>query len=409
MNMASEKKKRSARLPSQDEQEFKWKDHIDIGVDRDEIGRRFCAFLNTDRSPCRKTFKTNCDLARHEKTHCHHKLECSQPGCSKRFTQKSHLDTHEATHTKEMRFACNNCDKKFSDQSSASRHEKKPDHQYYRIGATKPRIRKAAGNNTGVIPGPVLQQQDLQQQPLLDFQPPPLMASDDMVRDILGPSWLDYAGFPSQLDAHAAGNNTGVIPGPVLQQQDLQQQPLPDFQPPPLMASDNMVRDTMDPYWLDDAGFSLQLDAHAAGNNTGVIPGPVLQQQDLQQQPLPDFQPPPLMASDNMVRDTVDPYWLHHPGFSSQLDAHGSGIPDDDEAMESEFEIIVDTSGNLLTPSVPNLNLSFDLQDMPTDDTDYLQYMPTDHADDLEDNHADYLRYMYDNDFDLFAPSVPSP
>ena len=43
--------------------------------------------------------------------------------CDKKFSQASHLSSHERTHTNEKPFECEQCDKKFTQSSTLRRHQ----------------------------------------------------------------------------------------------------------------------------------------------------------------------------------------------------------------------------------------------------------------------------------------------
>jgi hypothetical protein len=75
---------------------------------------------------CGTSWKTNCDLVRHEvSTHLGDgglkKFECF---CGKKFKQKSHLETHMNQHAATKPYGCS-CGKQFSDRSSMARHTKR--------------------------------------------------------------------------------------------------------------------------------------------------------------------------------------------------------------------------------------------------------------------------------------------
>lgn len=110
-------------------------------------GRLCCCFLEEDGHDCDFVAETRVDLARHEMTHCDGGYQC--PACSREFKQKSQLKTHYASvHEKTAVFACQHtdCERTFTDQSSACRHEKLHaglgdiEHTYYRLDGTKARI-----------------------------------------------------------------------------------------------------------------------------------------------------------------------------------------------------------------------------------------------------------------------------
>lgn len=129
-------------------------------------GRTWCCFLSKDGYPCdfgKFAKKTRVDLARHEMTHCIGGYQCSASGCSKKFHQKSQLETHERTHTKKMKFECKTCNRQFADQSSANRHEHtKEGHKYREIAnPNKKRIqrRPRAGPTAQQQMQPTIQQE----------------------------------------------------------------------------------------------------------------------------------------------------------------------------------------------------------------------------------------------------------
>ncbi|XP_055629232.1 zinc finger protein ZFP2-like [Toxorhynchites rutilus septentrionalis] len=76
-------------------------------------------------SVCGKRFKWATSLSKHMKHHTKRKLfVCSYPGCTKYYVEQRSLDIHMFSHNGKKPFACNFCDKGFTQKCNLEKHER---------------------------------------------------------------------------------------------------------------------------------------------------------------------------------------------------------------------------------------------------------------------------------------------
>ena len=79
--------------------------------------RKFCCDF------CGKMFATLRDLRVHLIYHKEPKFICNFDGCSKKYFASNKFESHKKTHIDQRDFACQLCDKKFSEFSNLKRHD----------------------------------------------------------------------------------------------------------------------------------------------------------------------------------------------------------------------------------------------------------------------------------------------
>ncbi|KAJ2934421.1 hypothetical protein H1R20_g2670, partial [Candolleomyces eurysporus] len=139
---------------------------------------------------CGKVLNRKPDLNRHMLIHNEdaQRWKCHYADCSFAAIQRSNLNTHLATHTKQKNHACPDCEYATSDPAALTRHRKRQ-HQY----VPKSR-RKMPNNNKGKAP-------EVQPSTCLEQQP---VATDGQQQPVAGPSTMlvpatftDYSSSPS--------------------------------------------------------------------------------------------------------------------------------------------------------------------------------------------------------------------
>ena len=76
-------------------------------------------------SKCHKSFTTNTDRKRHERSHGGYKLyKCTFPGCAKSYSRKEELDFHLNSHYGLKPYSCSSCDATYASPNALYSHER---------------------------------------------------------------------------------------------------------------------------------------------------------------------------------------------------------------------------------------------------------------------------------------------
>ena len=96
---------------------------------KDKLNEHISKHLNKRQfvcEECDKHFKRNSTLLNHKRNvhSTDRPFVCNQINCNKTYKTKSHLITHQLTHSSVKSFGCNKCDKRFKSNSELNLHKK---------------------------------------------------------------------------------------------------------------------------------------------------------------------------------------------------------------------------------------------------------------------------------------------